>query len=176
MPQNLKAPLLFSLILGFLATQAISISNKKTMDLIEQTCRQSGFFALCNSTLRSDPRSSNANLEGLAKISVEIVIDKANATLNFIVDLFKNVSDPILYRSYGTCIDSYGASVQRLLPEAIAALGSKDYATSRHDVATVATNVNACDEQFPEKTPFSDRNRLVHDLSLMSAGIIELLG
>ncbi|KAK5844167.1 hypothetical protein PVK06_000302 [Gossypium arboreum] len=164
MPQNLKAPLLFSLILGFLATQAISISNKKTLDLIEQTCRQSG------------PRSSNANLEGLAKISVEIVIDKANATLNFIVDLFKNVSDPVLYRSYGTCIDSYDASVERLLPEAIAALSSKDYATSRYDAATVAINVNACDKQFSEKTPFSDRNRLVHDLSLMSAGIIELLG
>ncbi|XP_052875552.1 uncharacterized protein LOC128280956 [Gossypium arboreum] len=122
------------------------------------------------------PRSSNANLEGLAKISVEIVIDKANATLNFIVDLFKNVSDPVLYRSYGTCIDSYDASVERLLPEAIAALSSKDYATSRYDAATVAINVNACDKQFSEKTPFSDRNRLVHDLSLMSAGIIELLG
>ncbi|KAK8482961.1 hypothetical protein V6N13_081297 [Hibiscus sabdariffa] len=167
--------LLLSLILGSLATPSLSMSEDKE-DLIQQTCKKTRYFALCNSSLRSDPRSSNADLKGLASISVEILQEKANDTLTFIIGLYKNTTDPDLSRFYGSCIEDYGTSVNRLLPETVKALGSKDYATAKNDAATVATYIDACDQQFAEKTPFSDRNIIVHDHSLVASSIIGLLG
>ncbi|GMJ08598.1 hypothetical protein like AT3G17152 [Hibiscus trionum] len=174
MSQILSPLLLVALILGSLATPSLSISVEKE-DLIQQICKKTRFFTLCDSSLRSDPRSSNADLKGLASISVEILQEKANDTLTFIIDLYKNTTNPDLSRFYGSCIEDYGTSVDRLLPEAAKALGSKDYLTAKSDVADVAPYIDACDQQFAEKTPFSNRNILVRDLSLVASSIIGLL-
>ncbi|KAL4379755.1 hypothetical protein GQ457_02G015630 [Hibiscus cannabinus] len=166
--------LLLSLIFGSLATPSISMSVNKE-DLIQQTCKKPRYFALCNSFLRSDPRSTNANLKGLALILVEAIQEKANNTLTFIIGLYKDITDPDLSRFYGSCIEDYGTSVDRPLPEAVKALGSKDYATAKNNAAAMAPYIDACDQQFTEKTPFSDRNILVRDLSLVASNIIGLL-
>ncbi|KAK8660884.1 hypothetical protein V6N13_051792 [Hibiscus sabdariffa] len=167
--------LLLSLILGSLATPSLSISEDKE-DFIQETCKKTRYFALCNSSLRSDPRSSNADLKGLVWISIEILHEKVSDTLFFIIGLYKNTRDPELSRFYGSCIEDYGTSVRRLLPEAVKALGSKDYATAKNDATAVTSYIDACDQQFAEKTPFSDRNIIVHDLSLVASTIIGLLG
>ncbi|XWS38914.1 hypothetical protein CRYUN_Cryun18bG0004300 [Craigia yunnanensis] len=124
----------------------------------------------------ANPRSSNADLEGLARISVEIVQDKANDTLTYIGNLIKNVSDLVLFRFYGSCIEDYRAAVKRQVPEGIDDLASKNYVTSKNDAAAAATNVDACEQQFANKSPFNDRNKVVHDLSLLASSIIGLLG
>ncbi|XP_039039123.1 putative invertase inhibitor [Hibiscus syriacus] len=149
--------LLLSLIVSF-TTQSLSLSVEKD-DLIPKNIKKTGF-----------------DLKGLALISVEILQEHANDTLTFIVDLYRNVTDPSLSRFYGSCVENYGASVERFLPEAVKALGSKDYVTAKNDAAAVASYVDACDQQFSEKTPFSDRNKLVHDLSVVVSSIIGLLG
>ncbi|KAK8716570.1 hypothetical protein V6N13_043876 [Hibiscus sabdariffa] len=164
--------LLLSLILGSLATPSLSMAVDKE-DLIQQTCKKTRYFALCNSFLRSDPRSSNANLKGLALISIEIFQEKANRTLTFIIDLYKDTTNPDLSRFYGSCIEDYGTSVDRLLPEAVQALGSKDYATAKNNAAAVTSYIDACDQQFAEKTPFSDRNIVVRDLSLVATSTMD---
>ncbi|XP_022741980.1 cell wall / vacuolar inhibitor of fructosidase 1-like [Durio zibethinus] len=173
--RQILTALLLILILEFLATTSVSVT-KKGVDLIQETCKHTGFFNLCVSSLRSDPRSSNADLEGLARISVEILQDKAKDTLTYVGNLFKHVSDPVLYRSYGSCIEYYRASVERQLPEAIDALASKNYVTSKNDAAAAATNVDSCEQQFANKSPFNDRDKVVHDLALVASSIIGLLG
>ncbi|KAK8661849.1 hypothetical protein V6N13_091440 [Hibiscus sabdariffa] len=50
--------------------------------LIETTCTKTSFPDLCVSTLKSDPRSSTADLSGLARIVADSVNAKASATLN----------------------------------------------------------------------------------------------
>ncbi|GMJ03659.1 hypothetical protein HRI_004035100 [Hibiscus trionum] len=111
-------------------------------------------------------------LGSLAIPSLSISIEKED----LIQQTCKKTRDPDLSRFYGSCIEDYGTSVDRLLPEAAKALGSKDYITAKSDAAAVAPYIDACDQQFAEKTPFSDGNKLVRDLSLVASSIIALLG
>lgn len=50
-------------------------------NLIETTCERTPFYKLCVSTLQSDPRSSSADVAGLAHIAADKLKAKAAATL-----------------------------------------------------------------------------------------------
>ncbi|CAB4302403.1 unnamed protein product [Prunus armeniaca] len=39
-------------------------------DLVEETCRKTTNYGLCVSSLKSDPRSSTADVKGLARIAL----------------------------------------------------------------------------------------------------------
>ncbi|KAK3188131.1 hypothetical protein Dsin_027692 [Dipteronia sinensis] len=47
-------------------------------DLIDDTCKKTHFYDLCVTTLRSDPQSSKADVQGLARIALEKLQAKAN--------------------------------------------------------------------------------------------------
>ncbi|KAJ4721974.1 Pectinesterase inhibitor [Melia azedarach] len=150
--------------------------NETKPNLIQKTCKQTHYYDLCILSLESDPRSSNADIKELALISAELVLLKANETLWHVGKLFRKVKDPVLYRLYGTCIEEYRAIVERQVPEAIAALRSGQYSTSKTDAAAAATHAQNCQEQFGGETrPFSHQNRAVHDLSLVTSTIIDIL-
>lgn len=165
------------LLQSLLRCSASASVLKNETGLIQETCKHTDNYSLCVSSLESDPRSSNADIKALALISVELVLAKANETLWHVGDLFKKVSDPALYRFYGTCIEEYRAIVERQIPEAIGALQSGDFLVSENNVEAAATHADNCKEQFAgEAQPFTDQNKTVHDLSLVTSSIIELLG
>ncbi|XP_021906760.1 pectinesterase inhibitor-like [Carica papaya] len=177
---SLRHLLLPLLILQSVA--ALSVERPQNgVDLITQVCKKTNFYQLCMKSLQSDPRSSTADVNGLAGISLDLVTKKSNETFTYALELFKNVRDPLLYQYYGTCVEEYGAAVTRHLPAAIEALNkSHEYAVAGDEAKAVANNANVCEEQFtltpmPRKSPFSSRSEVVHDLSLVAASIISQL-
>lgn len=148
-------------------------------DVIVETCKNSTkHYGLCVSTLQSDKRSWSADPKGLAAITLDIVLHKANLTFHHSLALFRSTTDPVLYRIYGTCLDVYGGSVNRLLPEASKTLKSDQYSTAQQDAEQVASNAVGCQQQFGFgiKSPFGNENNDVHDLATVAADIIGSLG
>ncbi|KAJ9699847.1 hypothetical protein PVL29_005625 [Vitis rotundifolia] len=122
-------------------------------------------------------KDSNTDVKDLAHSALELALAKANQTLVHAGELFKNTTDPVLYRSYGTCIDEYQGTVTRHLPEAISALESNNYEKSKQEAGSAATSADTCEQQFvPEKSPMFDENTVVHGLSVVASNIVELLG
>ncbi|XWS38915.1 hypothetical protein CRYUN_Cryun18bG0004400 [Craigia yunnanensis] len=146
-------------------------------DLIETTCKQTPFFDLCVSTLQADPRSSSADVAGLAHIAADSVNAKATATLNQITGLLKSAGDPNLLKALQGCVDKYNAIIQADIPVAIEAIvkGNPKFAvSSATDAANEAQN---CENSFanPPNSPITDSNKAVHDLSTVLESIASLL-
>ncbi|XWS08469.1 hypothetical protein CRYUN_Cryun40dG0004900 [Craigia yunnanensis] len=146
-------------------------------NLIETTCKQTPFFNLCVSTLRSDPGSSTADVAGLAHIAAGSVNSKATATLNQITGLLKIAKDPNLRKALQRCVDSYNTIVKADIPVAIEAIlkGNPNFAV---DSATDAANeAQVCEKSFanPPKSPISDSNKAMRDLTAVLESIASLL-
>ena len=148
-------------------------------DLIETTCKQTPFFDLCVSTLQADPRSSSADVAGLAHIAADSVNAKATATLNQITGLLKSAGDPNLLKALQGCVHKYNTIIQADIPVAIKAKaivkGDPKFAV---DSSTDAANeAQYCENSFanPPSSPITDSNKAVHDLSTVLESIASLL-
>ncbi|KAL7178335.1 hypothetical protein ACSBR2_031481 [Camellia fascicularis] len=96
------------------STQSSASTSQIDSNLIRQTCRHTNNFNLCVASLVSGPRSSNADVKGLACISLQQVLAKAIQTLQ-IGKLFNQTSDRLLLEFLGTCIEEYNKAVTREL-------------------------------------------------------------
>ena len=146
-------------------------------DLIETTCKQTPFFDLCVSTLQADPRSSSADVAGLAHIAADSVNAKATATLNQITGLLKSAGDPNLLKALQGCVDKYNAIIQADIPVAIEAIVKGDPKFAVDSSTDAANEAQYCENSFanPPSSPITDSNKAVHDLSTVLESIASLL-
>ncbi|KAL7178341.1 hypothetical protein ACSBR2_031487 [Camellia fascicularis] len=157
------------------STQSSASTSQKNINLIRQTCRRTNNFNLCVASLESDPRSLKADVKGLARISLQQVLAKANQTLQIVGKLFNQTHDRIEYEFLGTCIEEYNKAVSIELPGAIIALDSNDYGESKQGAANVRDDANLCEQQWASGSPVTNQNHAVRDLSMVAFGIISIL-
>ncbi|KAK8487029.1 hypothetical protein V6N13_022830 [Hibiscus sabdariffa] len=145
--------------------------------LIETTCQRTPFYNLCVSTLRSDPRSSGADVAGLARIGADKLKAKATATLRQITALLKVTKDPNLTTALRECVDYYNAIVKYDIPEAVEAVVKGDPKFGVEGATDAANEADACGRGFKNQPrfPIYDSNKVVHDLSAVVASIVQLL-
>ncbi|XP_022760929.1 cell wall / vacuolar inhibitor of fructosidase 1-like [Durio zibethinus] len=145
-------------------------------NLIETTCKKTPFFDLCVSTLKSDPRSSTADVAGLALIAADSVKAKALATLNQVTGLIKSATDPKLLKALNHCFDSYNNILQVDIAAAIQAIVKRDSKFAVNSATDAANKAQGCDNGFanPPKSPISNGNKAVHDLSVVLESIAKL--
>ncbi|XVF62418.1 hypothetical protein PTKIN_Ptkin09bG0006100 [Pterospermum kingtungense] len=148
-------------------------SDKK---LVEKTCRNTFYFDLCVSTLKSDPRSSSADVAGLAHIAADSVEAKATATLNQITGLLKTANDPNLQKALQSCVDSY-TTIKTAIEVAITEIVRDNPKFVVNMANDAAAEAEICEVSFadPPKSPISGSNEAVHDLSSVLASIASLL-
>ncbi|KAK2990202.1 hypothetical protein RJ640_014654 [Escallonia rubra] len=182
----MMVPITFRIILllyliNLPSNQCTVLLPKRDADLIVKTCARTDSPDLCGAALRSDPRSSSADVKGLAQIMLELSLAKAKDILKRIHQLNDGTKDPILKRYYGTCIEEYEATVINDLPEAMSELNAKDYPSSRTNADYAAETAVECENFFhgpPEarKSPLTKENNAMHDLAAIAASIIYILG
>lgn len=144
--------------------------------LITATCKRTSNFNLCIKTLESDPRSFNADVKGLAKISLEISLTKANQTLDLVGDLFKNTGDDMMFRILGTCIEEYNKAVSNYLPGALSALQSNNYGASKAGADNAAADAQVCEQQISgRQSPVEGPSKMVKELCFVASGIVSTL-
>ncbi|KAK1390374.1 Cell wall vacuolar inhibitor of fructosidase 1 [Heracleum sosnowskyi] len=145
-------------------------AQHKTNNLITDTCKKTPNYALCVSTLTSNPRSSTADVGGLGYIVVETVKAKSTAGLKSISELSR--SNPMLKERLSECLESYKNILNDFIPEA--EQGPPKFAED--GMNGVAEVTEKCVKNFQGlEAPLSTTNKLVHDLSLVAASIIRTL-
>ncbi|XP_028080685.1 cell wall / vacuolar inhibitor of fructosidase 2-like [Camellia sinensis] len=162
------------------STQSSALTSQKSEDLIRQTCKRTNNFNLCVTSLNSDPRSLNADVKGLARISLQQLLTKTNQTLQNVGNLFKDTRDPIMFRLLGNCIIEYNRAVTDYLPGAISALDSNNYGASKQGADDTATSATTCGDQFIirglPRVSISTQSKQVQGLAMVASGIISTLG
>ncbi|KAI5650946.1 hypothetical protein M9H77_36951 [Catharanthus roseus] len=166
------------LLLPFSLSSPLSIqlesSSSSSSDLVNNTCKNTPNYQLCISTLRSDPRSSTADVSGLGLIVVDAVKGKATSTLNTIKNLKK--SKPQYKHQLDECSRFYDAILNADVPEAIEALTKGDPKFAENGMADTALEVQLCQNGFKgSKSPIANENTAVYNLSIVARAIIRML-
>ncbi|KAG7625553.1 putative pectinesterase inhibitor domain, Cell wall/vacuolar inhibitor of fructosidase [Arabidopsis thaliana] len=152
-----------------------TIQSPPGSSLVQRLCKRNRYQALCISTLNVDPRSKTSNLQGLASISLDATTKKFNVTLTYYISVLKNVRGRVDFERYGTCIEEYGAAVDRFLPAVKADLKAKKYPEAMSEMKDVVAKPGYCEDQFAGESPVTARNKAVHDIADMTADIIKTL-
>ncbi|KAJ1405058.1 Pectinesterase inhibitor domain [Sesbania bispinosa] len=124
---------IFYLFLFFLAhLQPFSFVNGDAT-LIKKTCKNTKYYDLCFSSLKSDPSSPKADPKGLAVIMVGVGMANATSTSFYLTSqlLDPAASDSTLKRVLKECADKYSYASQALQDSA------QDLANEAYDYASM---------------------------------------
>ncbi|KAI8004665.1 Pectinesterase inhibitor [Camellia lanceoleosa] len=157
----------------------LSLNYHSHADLIADTCKKSEYPDLCNSTLRSDPRSAKADAKGLTRIMLEVALTKASTTFNQVKNLLSKTTEPVLKRCLAICADMYDSIVEEI-PKAIQNVGL-DNNEANHQADLALTDVDTCESIFSEepnkrKSPLTANNNAVRHLVAIAEDILVSLG
>uniref|UniRef100_A0A6N2LUI1 Pectinesterase inhibitor domain-containing protein n=1 Tax=Salix viminalis TaxID=40686 RepID=A0A6N2LUI1_SALVM len=159
--------LLRCLLLLFLAPQI------QCDDLINKTCRKTPDYNLCVSSLQSNPKSLDADVQGLADIMANITLSNATDTLSYIQILVSQTKDPMLEQSLAYCAEVYIPVVQYILPQAINVFSKGGYGFAKYGISYAADEVGSC--TVSKKSLLADRKQLMLDLCGVTVAIINIL-
>jgi pectinesterase inhibitor-like protein len=145
-------------------------------NLIEKTCKQTPYYDLCVKSLISSPRSFNTDVEGLAKIMVHTINARATHTLHRINKLLQHRQDTNMKRALQSCASRYDAIIKEDIPESLQALRLGNYKFAEAGTVDAAFEARLCEKEFRRcKSPLADMNRVVHDVSIVAASIVQTI-
>nr|ASW25868.1 Pectinesterase inhibitor [Litchi chinensis] len=150
------------------------IESQVSADLIDDTCNKTPFYNLCVTTLRSDPQSSKADVQGLARIAAIKLQDKATSTKNQINDLLKGKTDPKLKGALNICADAYNIIVKYDISVIIGAITKGNPKFAEEYAIDLTKEADKCGKGI-SGSPLASNNKFVHDLSDVVLFIVRLL-
>ncbi|CAJ2654066.1 unnamed protein product [Trifolium pratense] len=170
-------PLALTIIFCFFVSShcTIIIPKNNNGNLIQQTCKQTPNYEICIQYLKSDPRSSDADITGLALIMVDIIKSKANTTLNKINQLIKKKQEPSQKEALNSCAGRYKAILVADVPKSVAALKQGDPKFAEDGANDAAVEATTCENGFKGKSPLSNENIAMHDVAAITAAIVKQL-
>ncbi|XP_061370259.1 cell wall / vacuolar inhibitor of fructosidase 2-like [Gastrolobium bilobum] len=141
-------PKIFLLFLLFLAhPHPYAFVNGDTT-LIKSTCKNTKYYNLCFSSLKSDPSSPNADPKGLAVIMVGIGMTNATSTSSYLSSkLISPTNNTTLKRVLKECADKYtyaGDALQASLQD----LANEAYDYAYMHITAAKDYPNACHNAF----------------------------
>ncbi|KAI8010820.1 Cell wall / vacuolar inhibitor of fructosidase 1 [Camellia lanceoleosa] len=173
MMKNLISLTLLTFLVAFLSPSTQHPLSAQANSLITTTCKKTSFYQLCVSTLTSDSRSKSSDLSTLGLIVVDAIKAKSTSTLTQINKLMN--STPQLRGPLRRCVDFY-KGVLGVIPTAVEALTKGDPKFAESSMVDAANEAESCEKSFGKsKSPLSDMNKVVHDLSVVATTIIRML-
>lgn len=116
--------------------------------LIKRTCKNTKYYNLCFSSLKSNPSSPNADTKGLAVIMVGIGMTNATSTSSYLSSKLLNPSnDTNLERVLKECADKYtyaGDALQASVQD----LANEEYDYAYMHITAARDYPNACHNAF----------------------------
>ncbi|XP_010547639.1 PREDICTED: cell wall / vacuolar inhibitor of fructosidase 2-like [Tarenaya hassleriana] len=131
-----------------LASSSTLTVVKSDMNTIQTTCKNTKYFDLCISALKSDPRSSTADPKGLAAIIAGNATATANATAAYLSgELYDSSNDSVLKKVLKDCGDKYSLAADSLRLS-VQDLDSEDYDYAYMHVMAAEEYPNVCRNIF----------------------------
>lgn len=167
---------IFLVFIYFIFPVNASLPSILGNNLIEKTCKQTPYYDLCVRSLISSPRSFNTDVEGLAKIMVHTINARATHTLHRINKLLQHNQDTNMKRALQSCASRYDAIIKADIPESLQALRLGNYKFAEAGTMDAAFEARLCEKEFRRcKSPLADMNRVVHDVSIVAASIVQTI-
>ncbi|XP_022879523.1 cell wall / vacuolar inhibitor of fructosidase 2-like [Olea europaea var. sylvestris] len=117
-------------------------------DLIQKTCKNTKYYDLCISSLKSDSTSSKSDTKGLAVIMVKVGISNATATNSYLsTQLSTSTNDTLMKKVMKECAQKY-AFASDSLRNSVQDLGAELYDYAYMHVMAAADYPNACKNAF----------------------------
>nr|WPJ73843.1 cell wall invertase inhibitor 1 [Morus alba] len=164
-----------SLIVLLFALYTTQSRASLASNVIEQTCKRTPNYNLCVSSLRSDPRSSDADVRGLALIMVGVIEAKAKETLSHIKGLIKASPKRDERQPLSSCADYYNAIITADVPQATQALKTGNYKFAEQGTDDAKNEADFCEKSFSGRSPLTEMNKLVHDVAAIAAAMTRIL-
>lgn len=176
MASSIAHVLIFSLVIPFISPSQATTSPP---DAIEKICKQYIFYDFCVQVLSSDPGSATADLLGLTKISINLLLRNATDTQALIEALQKNTTTepPELQTCLSDCHDLYESSLWSINSAKTLVEGGNFtgyvnlYLDGPTDYAALC-NDSLLDQGFSD-SPLVPRNNYLSQLSGISFGVYD---
>lgn len=172
---SLRATQVFLFLFFF--TQVMCMPSNKNVALIHKVCKKTHDYNLCVSSLKSDPRSFNADSKNLALIMLNVTLVKANQITEIILKLNKTTSDPIMHDCLTLCSMDYYDSIDNI-EKAILAFKSGDFEESDTELGTCTLPPEECEDCFteppPRKSPLTNINAHFVSLATIAQYIVQI--
>lgn len=159
----------------FCFSLALSCNFFTFADFIDNVCSATKNPPFCSTSLRSDPRSGNADLEILGEISIKLSKDNINQTEEILIhQLRKSVgnNNKVLIEIYDTCLENYGDGVDAL-NDSFSDLKKSDFEGMSITASAADTDIETCDDNFSDAN-ISEPQKLV-DSSKTARDLISIV-
>ncbi|OVA16684.1 Pectinesterase inhibitor domain [Macleaya cordata] len=133
-----------------------SILKADSNALVNQICLKTDNPSFCITVLNSNPGTASADLQGLATIAINLALNNATDTSNYISSLLVNSTDNEQKDQFTHCKDSY-EFITDDLNTAGRSLGSHDYQEISVMAGAMADQVKYCESVV--KSTLSERNK-----------------
>ncbi|KAL5565250.1 hypothetical protein UlMin_028414 [Ulmus minor] len=132
--------------------------NTATADLITTACGTALDKKFCESSLRSQPESKKADLNGLARIALNLASTNGNKVQNQVSQLLKKESDKNRKAALRDCVENYQSALEQIKNSATA-LASKRYSDVNTWVSAAMSAGASCEEGFKSgQSPLTKSN------------------
>ncbi|KZV54476.1 Pectinesterase inhibitor [Dorcoceras hygrometricum] len=138
------------LLLPIISTCFINPSSSAhgNSDLIQKTCKNTKYYDLCVSSLKSDSSSKKADTKGLALIMIRAGMANATATNSYLsLQMVSVPNDTLMKKVMQECADMY-ASANVSLQNSVQDLSMDMYDYAYVHVLAAADYPNACHNAF----------------------------
>ncbi|KAL5565980.1 hypothetical protein UlMin_029145 [Ulmus minor] len=146
---------------GFLilATLLLHQINKvESNDLIPVACSTALDKSFCESSLRSQPESKGADLNGLSIISLKLAEANANKVTSQVSKLQQKETDKFVKAALTDCLENYQTALEEI-QDSITAFKSKRYGDVNTWVTAAMTDAESCQDGFKNgQSPMTDSN------------------
>nr|AFK40449.1 unknown [Lotus japonicus] len=171
---NLKSLSLF-LFLAIVSMLVVDCEVLQPYDarFVDEICKQTPYPSDCVQFLRQDPRSSGADVKGLALIMVDVIKAKGTNTVNKIKQLLKGSTGE--KKPLNICLDRYKGVVEINVPEAILTLKAGKITIAEDMAAATSDEAQYCEVIFHGKSPLTIENNGMHVAAEVTRHIIRHL-
>ncbi|KAK9726946.1 hypothetical protein RND81_05G247600 [Saponaria officinalis] len=174
----LNYPLTLFLLVTVSVMPAYVQSKTTTNDLVRTTCKQTADPSICEAALRSDPRSSKADTEGLILIMIDTVKARFSDSLRYIEGMARKTRDPAMIKALKECAHLYQLVVNTNVGVAVNAVRLGDPKFGEEAMLDSGNEAEACRLAFPEGKvpgPVTGQTQALHGVSNVAASMIKIL-
>ncbi|KZV34957.1 cell wall [Dorcoceras hygrometricum] len=159
----------------FFLSHGINAIGSKDMAFIESVCKKTHDYKLCVTCLKSNPRSFNADVKGLALIMMEAMQSKVDGILKVISRLRNNTSDPDMQSCLDDACHEEYANITPFIQFAIEHLQSNSLDFALLGVDDAYLGIQACEECTPPKSSMTPINTYFVSLLKITEDILRIL-
>ncbi|CAK8563821.1 unnamed protein product [Lathyrus sativus] len=170
---KLLASFVLILYTTFVATHS-QVVQPNVPKRIHNTCLETSHYDECLKYLTDDPKSSTADVHGLALIMVNVMKSKANVGVEKINQLIGS-SSPDQNVALKSCADKYNAIIAVNIPQATESLQKKSSKLAMDSALNASDVVSDCEDGFSGKSPLTTENLVMDRVSAITAQICRQL-